>query len=209
MTRDTARQLRWRRKWDKQAGSYDRSMGFFDRHVFGDTRQWICGQATGRVLEVAIGTGLNLPLYPPDITLTGVDWSPAMLEHARHRAQQLGRTVDLRVGDAQHLDFPDDAFDTVVATFSLCAIPDHRQALAEMIRVLRPGGALLLADHVTSTNLPARLAQHVIEVFSVPLAGEHYLRRPIDNVREHGLRVERHDRFTLGIVERLRAVKPA
>ncbi len=132
-----------------------------------------------------------------------------MLDGARHRAKQLGRTVDLRVGDAQHLDFPDDSFDTVVATFSLCAIPDDRQAVAEMIRVLRPGGRLLLADHVTSTAWPARLLQHVIEVFSVPLAGEHYLRRPLDHVREHGLHVETSDRFKFGIVERLRAIKPA
>lgn len=208
MTGDTGRQQRWRRNWDKQAGRYDRSMTFWDRHLFGDTRQWICEQATGQVLEVAIGTGLNLPLYPARITLTGIDWSEAMLEQARRRAEQLGRTVDLRVGDAHHLDFADATFDTAVATFSLCAIPDHEQALAEMIRVLRPGGALLLADHITSTNPAARAAQHLIEVFSVPIAGEHYLRRPLGHVREHRLRVERHDRFKLGIVERLRAVKP-
>ena len=85
MTRDTQQQ-RWRRKWDKHAGSYDRSMGFLDRYAFDDTREWVCTQATGQVLEVAIGTGLNLPLYPPDATITGVDWSRAMLDGARRRA---------------------------------------------------------------------------------------------------------------------------
>ncbi len=208
MTRDSQQQ-RWRRNWDKHAGTYDRSMNFWDRRLFGDTRQWVCAQATGDVVEVAIGTGLNLPLYPPGVRLTGIDWSQAMLDEARRRADQTGPAVDLRVGDAHHLDLADASFDTAVATFSLCAIPDHRQALAEMIRVLRPGGRLLLADHVTSTNPAARVLQHVIEMFSVPLAGEHYLRRPADDVREQGLHIEATDRFKLGIVERLRAVKPA
>ena len=206
MTRDTQQQ-RWRRKWDKHAGSYDRSMGFLDRYAFDDTREWVCTQATGQVLEVAIGTGLNLPLYPPDATITGVDWSRAMLDGARRRADELGRSVDLRVGDAQHLDFPDDSVDTVAATFSLCAIPDDRKAAAEMVRVLRPGGRLLLADHVTSSAWPVRQLQRVIEVFSVPLAGN-YLRRPFHQLRERGLDIERQERFKLGIVERLRAVKP-
>jgi ubiquinone/menaquinone biosynthesis C-methylase UbiE len=208
MNGDTQQQ-RWRRNWDKHAGSYDRSMGFSERHVFGDTRQWICAQATGHVLEVAIGTGLNLPFYPPGVTLTGIDWSQAMLDGAHRRAEQLGRSVELRVGDAHHLDFRDNAFDTVVATFSLCAIPDHRQAIAEMIRVLRPGGALLLADHITSTNLPVRVLQRIVEVVSVPRAGEHYLRRPLDHVREHGLLMQETRRSKLGIIERIRATKPA
>src|SRR2546429_1430137 len=123
---------RLRRRWDRQAGSYDRSMTGADRYFFGDTRQWLCAQAVGAVLEVAIGTGLNLPHYPHDVRLTGVESSPGMLAIARRRAADLGREVDLREGDAQALDFPDGSFDTVVCSFSLCAIPDDRRALSEM-----------------------------------------------------------------------------
>ena len=65
--------------WDKQAGRYDRAMDFWDRHLFGDSRPWVCGRAAGDVLEVAVGTGRNLPHYPDGVRLTGVDWSPAML----------------------------------------------------------------------------------------------------------------------------------
>src|SRR6266704_1268569 len=76
--------------------------------------------------------------YPVDIRLTGVEFSPAMLELARQRADTLGRHVDLRLGDAHELDLPEASFDTVVCTLSLCGIADDRRALAEMQRVLRP-----------------------------------------------------------------------
>ena len=196
---------RWRRYWDKHSASYDRQIGFFDRHLFRDSRAWVCAQAGGRTLEVAIGTGLNLPLYPAGITLTGIDFSPAMLDIARRRAGELGAAADLREADAQALPFAGEAFDTVVCTFSLCAIPDHRRALAEMHRVLRPGGLLLLADHVAGSARPTRAVQRLLEVVTVPLQGEHFLRRPLDQVKDLGFTVERRDRFTLGLVERIAA----
>lgn len=209
MVTDSARRARWRRYWDRHSQTYDREMRFFDRALFGDTRSWLCQQATGEVLEVAIGTGLNMEHYPPDLRLTGIELSPDMLAIAQRRANDLGREFELRVGDAEALDFPSAAFDTVVCTFSLCAIPDHRRALAEMVRVLRPGGVLLLADHVASSNRLLRAGQRVVELVTIPLGGEHFLRRPIAYVRATGLRIERHDRFAAGIVERLAARKSA
>jgi ubiquinone/menaquinone biosynthesis C-methylase UbiE len=206
---DSARRVRWRRYWDKHSKTYDREMRFLDRTLFGDTRSWICRQATGEVLEVAIGTGLNLEHYPPDVALTGIELSPAMLAIARRRADDLDRPVELRVGDAEALDIPSATFDTVVCTFSLCAIPDHRKALVEMARVLRPGGLLLLADHVASSVPVLRAGQRLLEVVTVPLGGEHFLRRPIEQVRAAGFRIEHHNRFTAGIVERLAAHKQA
>jgi hypothetical protein len=139
---------RLRRYWDRNARNYDKQIAFWERRLFSDGRRWVCSQASGEVLEVAIGTGRNLPYYPQGIHLTGIEFSPAMLALARQRADELGLNVDLRVGDAQALDLPDARFDTVVCTLSLCAIPDDRQAVAEMWRVLRPGGRLLLLDHV-------------------------------------------------------------
>lgn len=183
-------------------------MAFADRHFFADTRDWVCSQATGDVLEVAIGTGLNLPYYPDGIRLSGVEWSPAMLAVARRRAADLGREVDLRQGDAQALDFPGGVFDTVVCTFSLCAIPDDRRAVSEMARVLRTGGLLLLADHVAAAPWPIRAVQRVVELVSIPVSGEYWRRRPIRHVQAMGFAIERHERFTLGIIERLAARKP-
>jgi ubiquinone/menaquinone biosynthesis C-methylase UbiE len=198
---------RLQRYWDKHSGSYDRQMGFFDRFVFGDSREWACSQATGDVLEVAVGTGLNLDKYPPDARLTGIDFSAQMLEIARVRANSLGRNVRLQQADAHALPFDDATFDTVVCTFALCSIPDIDTALDEMTRVLRPGGNLILVDHVASSSRIARGVQRALELVTVPLGGEHFLRRPLSKVRQRPFTVERTNRFKLGIVERLVASK--
>jgi ubiquinone/menaquinone biosynthesis C-methylase UbiE len=203
------RARRLRRYWDRHARNYDQQMAFWERRLFGDGREWVCGQASGEVLEVAIGTGRNLPYFPQGIRLTGIDFSPAMLQLARRQADRLGRTVDLRLGDAQALELPDASFDTVVCTFSLCAIPDERQAVAEMRRVLRPGGRLLLLDHVAGTSRWVRAIQWLLERVTRPLNEEHLLRRPLLQARAEGFQIERAERFKLGIVERLAARKPA
>src|SRR5215831_16954038 len=129
---------RVRQIFDASAAEYDKSMAFNEKLLFGNGRAWACSQARGKVLEIAIGTGLNLPFYPDDIELTGIEISPAMLEFARRRAQSLSHWVELIVGDAQALPFPDQCFDTVVCTVSLCSIPDERKTVEEVYRVLRP-----------------------------------------------------------------------
>src|SRR4030095_6936245 len=123
------------------------------------------------------------------------------------RAAELGRDVDLGQGDAHHLPFDEDTFDTVVCTFGLCAIPDIDTALDEMTRVLRPGGKLILVDHVASTSRIARGIQRTLEVITVPMASEHFLRRPRIKVEQRPFTIERAERFKLGLVERLVAVK--
>jgi ubiquinone/menaquinone biosynthesis C-methylase UbiE len=194
--------------WDSQAGRYDGAMDFWDRHLFGASRPWVCGRATGDVLEVAVGTGRNLPYYPDGVRLTGIDWSAAMLSIARQRAAALGRDADLRQGDAQALDFPDACFDTVLCVLGLCAIGDDRRAITEMARVLRPGGRLLLLDHVAASSRSLRAVQWLYERYTIPRDGEHFRRRPLTHVRDLGFVIEETQRFKLGVVERLVAAKP-
>ncbi|HET6289936.1 MAG TPA: class I SAM-dependent methyltransferase [Amycolatopsis sp.] len=201
------RSARWNRYWDGKSQNYDREMQFLDRKLFGDSRAWACGQAIGDVLEVAVGTGLNLPLYPEGVTLTGIDLSDGMLAIARGRAERLGHPVTLRRADAHDLPFDADSFDTVVCTLGLCAIPDDGKALREMARVLRPGGRLVLFDHIASSSRAVRGLQWLAERVTVPMAGEHFLRRPLDKIGGLGLAVEHRERFKLGLVERLVARK--
>ena len=199
-----------REAWGKEAPGYDKRIGFFERRVFGDEhREWACGRAKGRTLEVAVGTGLNLPHYPPDVRLTGLDLSPEMLEIGRRRAEELGRTIDLHEGDAHELPFEDETFDTVVCTYSLCNIPDAPLAIAEMKRVLQPGGTLLLVDHVKSTNRVLLAIQKVAEKISARFQGERLTRRQLPHVEAAGFEIRHHERFRAGVVERLVAVKPS
>ena len=131
-----------------------------------------------------------------------------MLSIARERAAALGRDADLRQGDAQALDFPDESFDTVLCALGLCAIPDDRRAVTEMARVLRPGGRLLLVDHVAASAAALRGVQWLYERITIPLAGEHFRRRPVAYLAELGLEIEESERFKLGVVERVCARKP-
>jgi SAM-dependent methyltransferase len=151
----------------------------------------------------------NLPFYPPSVRLTAIDFSPAMLDIARQRARGLGIEVDLRVGDVQSLEFGDATFDTVVCALSLCAIPDERRAVAEMKRVLRPGGRLVLLDHVAGQPAWVRVVQWLLERITIPLGDEHFLRRPLVTAQSEGFVIEFSQRSKLGIVERVMARKPA
>jgi ubiquinone/menaquinone biosynthesis C-methylase UbiE len=200
----TARQ---RRVWDKVAPSYDKQIAFFERVQFGGGREWVGSRASGSVLEVAIGTGRSLPFYSAGTRITGIDLSPGMLAIARQRATELGVDVDLREGDAETLPFPDDSFDTVVCVLSLCSIPDPARAIAEMARVLKPGGKLLLLDHVGSRWWPVWAVQRFVELFSAR-AGEYQTRRQLPLLAPAGLHVVESQQLKWGTVERVAATKP-
>jgi ubiquinone/menaquinone biosynthesis C-methylase UbiE len=162
--------------------------------------------AYGRTLDVAIGTGRNLPRFRPDVTIS--ELSPAMLTIARERAADLGRPADLHEGDAEHLPFTDASFDTVVCALALCTIPDPATAIAEMRRVLVPGGSLLLVDHIGSRWFPIRGAQWLLEQVTVRTAGEHFTRRQLPLVRAAGFSITESERLKAGTVERIHATSP-
>lgn len=194
---------------DKQAPNYDRQMGFFERILFEDGREWACSQIDGDVLELAIGTGRNMPFYPEGARITGIELAPEMLALARKRADELGVEVDLRAGDAEQLDFGDASFDTVLITFGLCTIPDDRAAVAEAFRVLRPGGTLVAIEHVRSPVRAVRAVEKLIDPLSVRFGADHLLRDPLDYLAGIGFEIEHAERSKWGIVERVVARKPA
>ncbi len=198
---------RVRRIWDRMAPRFDKRIGFFERVLFEGGREWVCSRASGETLELAVGTGRNLAFYPSDVTLTGIEISLRMLEVARERAARLRMEADLRLGDAQALDFPDASFDTVTCTISLCSIPDDRAAVSEVARVLRPGGRFVLMEHVRSPLLPVRAVQRAIDRVTVRLEGDHVTREPLEHLAAEGFEIEAHERLKWGIVERVVARK--
>ena len=115
------------------------------------------------ILEVGIGTGLNLPLYPPSCRLTGIDLSQEMLDKAVERAQKLAMpNVVLKVMDATSLDFADNEFDKAVATYTISAVPDPVAVLREMCRVVKPGGTLVLLNHFRSERRLSGLVEDLV-----------------------------------------------
>lgn len=137
------------RAYDRWAPIYDLVFG----KVFARGRSAAIEAAErvgGRILEVGVGTGLSLPQYSPRSRLVGVDLSAPMLEKARERvARRNLRNVErLDVMDAEHLDFPDAAFDVVVAQYVVTAVPNPEAALDEFLRVARPGGEIVITTRV-------------------------------------------------------------
>jgi AhpD family alkylhydroperoxidase len=131
---------------------YDAAMRGADRAGVRRARERVAGGTQGDVLELGIGTGLNLPAYPADASLHAIDPSKHALALAAQRAERLGRSVVLATGDAAALPYPDGSFDTVVGTFVLCSVDDVASALREGRRVLRPGGTLRFLEHARSDH---------------------------------------------------------
>jgi ubiquinone/menaquinone biosynthesis C-methylase UbiE len=138
--------------------------------------------ASGRVIEIGCGSGLNLPFYDPGVSaVVGVDPSMWLLALARRRAAG-GPPVELVVGSAEQLPFARATFDTAVTTWTLCSIPDPARALAEVGRVLRPGGRLVFIEHGRAPESGVRAWQDRLTPLWKPIAGGCHLNRAIDEL---------------------------
>jgi ubiquinone/menaquinone biosynthesis C-methylase UbiE len=147
--------------------------------------------ARGRVLEVGIGTGLNLPLYDADARVVGIDPNLDALKRARLRADEAGRALYPVLGDGEQLPFRDAAFDGIVATLVFCTVPDPDRALKELRRVVRSGGGLRLLEHVRALSpAVARLQDLVDPAWTRVLAGCHVNRDTLGTVSQAGFRVQ-------------------
>ncbi len=168
-------------------------------------RRRLVGQASGRVLEVACGTGANFPYYPPDCEITAVDLSSEMIDIAKQRAEKQGLDIEFRRMDAEALAFPDDRFDTVVSTLTLCTFPDPVGALREMQRVMKPDGRILLVEHGRSDNRLVAWFQDVRADAHAQQLGCHWNREPLELVTEGGLSPVATRRTFLGIFHEIEA----
>ena len=185
-------------RYDDLAPSYDRIDRLFEATIVGRLRR-LFEQAHGELLEVAIGTGKNLPYYPSDCRVTGVDVSAGMLAQARRRAATLGIDPTLAVMDAERLEFPDASFDTVTSSLTTCTFVDPLAALREMGRVCRLGGRILLLEHGRSSNRALGWVQDVAAERHARACGCHWNREPQDLVRQAGLEIIEARRKLFGV----------
>jgi ubiquinone/menaquinone biosynthesis C-methylase UbiE len=196
--RETARA---RGRYDRIARIYDLMESSMERRRFSRWRERLWTQVRGpRILEVGVGTGKNFPYYQKDARITAIDFSPRMLDRARRQAQREGVQVELRLMDAQHLEFPDDSFDSVVATFVFCSVPDPVQGLRELGRVTTPQGRILLLEHVRPGGIAGRVAD-ALNPMVVTVMGANINRCTVENVQRAGLEIEKTEDLWRDIVK--------
>ena len=192
-------------KYDRFARWYDWLEGIPNLLGLSRLRRMLFRRATGKVLEVAVGTGKNLTFYPRDCRITALDLSREMLKVARKRAAKLSMNVSFSLADSEALPFADKSFDTVVSSLSTCTFPHPVAALEEMARVCRPEGLVLLLEHGRSDcECLGRWQDRHADQFAKPL-GCHWNREPQDLARKAGLMVHRAERFFFGIFHQIEA----
>lgn len=147
----------------------------------------------GDILEIGAGTGKNIPYYRPDLKITAIDLTPAMLDRYKKRlnTNPAGdiHTVPV-IMDAQDLTFEDDTFDAVVATFVFCSVPDPVRGLSEALRVTRPGGELHLLEHMAADSSGLRGFMRELDKPFHYLTGVHIARETVTNIQKSGWTVE-------------------
>ena len=158
-----------------------------------------------RILEVGIGTGKNLPYYPKDIHITAIDISSRMLERARKRAEEIDIEAELLEMDAQRLGFPDHSFDTVLATFVFCSVPDPILGLKELHRVCNPDGKLLLLEHMRPGNPFHGRMFDLLNPMVVRMMGANINRKTMDNIQFAGWKVQYEEKLFSDIVRLIEA----
>jgi ubiquinone/menaquinone biosynthesis C-methylase UbiE len=156
---------------------------------------------------VAAGTGNDFKFFPPGLTVTAIDISPKMLERAKSKADAYAGTIELRQMDVCKLDFPNDAFDTVVTACTFCSVPRPLAGLRELHRVLMPGGQLLMFEHVRSAIGPIGVMMDLMTPL-VSRFGPQLNRDTVGNVQRAGFRLCRVENVYLDIVKAIEAVKP-
>src|SRR3990172_7658490 len=177
------------KKYNRQAFHYDLTEVPMELMATRRLRKRLWGQVGGEgtLLEVGVGTGKNLPFHPEGARVVAVDLSPRMLRRAASRARRLGRDVDMLLGDAQRLPFRDGAFDTAVATFVFCSVPDPIAGLREVRRVVRDGGRVHLLEHVRARNPLAGWIMDRLNPIAVRMMGANINRDTVANVATAGI----------------------
>lgn len=154
------------------------------------TLLWSKVQGTN-ILEIGVGTGANLPYYPPGATVIAVDISERMLKRARDKARQLNLKVNLEEMDVQDLHLADGTFDTVVASLVFCSVPDPVRGLREIGRVCKPGGKVVLLEHVLSSGRVRRFLMNLVNPVIFWMIGDNINRKTVENVTTSGLIIEK------------------
>jgi len=199
-----------RKRYDRLAVFYDASEAIVERLGYSRWRKLLWSKVEGSgILEIGVGTGKNFPYYPSHVEMTAIDFSSRMLKRARDKARKQELQVQLQQMDVQDLSFEDNVFDTVIASFVFCSVPDPVRGLIETERVCKPGGKVVLLEHVRSANRILGRLMDFANPLVVRMMGANINRPTVNNVIKSGLVVERVTDLRAGIFKLIEAKKGA
>lgn len=193
-------------KWDKAAPNFDVMAGKGAEDRWRPFKQELFGKMEGRVLFLALGTGLDIPTFPPGLHITALDISPKMLEVAEPRIAAYDGEIEARVMDVHELDYADDSFDQVFTSCTFCSVPNPVEGLKQLRRVLKPGGDLYMFEHTGSRYYPFKLMMDLMTQITRRI-GPDMNRTTVANVEAAGFQLREVNNLFLDVVKTIHAVK--
>lgn len=197
-----------KRRYDRIAPYFDSLEGFLEGLFFSDWRKTLWAKVQGEhILEVGVGTGKNFPYYPMDTRVTALDFSEKMLQRAKKKQLRGNITVELELMDIQTLCYADNSFDTVIATFVFCSVPQPTKGLQELYRVCKPGGQVLLLEHVLSAKPMMARIMNLMNPLIVSIFGANINRQTVKSVQSCGFQKVVLDPASRDMVKLIQAIK--
>ena len=196
-----------KRKWDRAAKSFDFMAAKGPELRWAGFKKELFSHMDGKVLFLAVGTGLDIQHFPPGQDITGIDISSAMLEKAKDRADAYQGNLELVEMDVHDLPFEDNSIDQVYTSCTFCSVPNPVKGLESLKRVLKPGGELRMFEHTGSKFFPFNIMMHIMTPLSKKV-GPEMNRNTVENVQLAGLEVLEVENLFLDVVKTITARKP-
>jgi ubiquinone/menaquinone biosynthesis C-methylase UbiE len=197
--------LKAAKKWNNSAPKFDKFNQGFEKR-YGIFKREHFSKCRGKVMLIAVGTGLDLQFLPENLDITAVDFASGMLKEASAKGRDYKGTVKLLQADAQELGVASKSFDTIVTSCTFCSVPDPVKGLRELRRVLRDDGRMLMFEHVRVSNPLLGLGMDIMAPI-IALCGATINRRTGDNIRKAGFTITREQNIYLDMVKSFEAKK--
>lgn len=197
-----------RAKWDRAAPTFDIMAGRGAEQRWRPFKQALFNNMDGKILFLALGTGLDIETFPPQKNITAIDISPKMLEVARPRVAAYDGEIDVKVADVHELNFADDSFDQIFTSCTFCSVPRPVEGLISLRRVLKPGGELYMFEHTGSRYYPFKFMMNLMTLVTRRV-GPEMNRTTVANVRAAGFELREVNNLFMDVVKTIRAIKPA
>lgn len=199
--------LATQKKWDKAAPTFDLMAGKGAEERWEPFKRDLFSNMRGNILFLALGTGLDIPFFPPGKSIEAIDISPKMLEQAQTRIADYDGEINASVMDVHNMSYKENSFDQIYTSCTFCSVPDPVNGLKSLKRVLKPGGELLMFEHTGSRYYPFKLMMDMMTLVSRRIGPD--MNRPtVDNVIAAGFEITEVNHVFLDVVKTIKATKP-